>query len=138
MSRRTPRNRAGRFLASQKVGWSGLFLAGALSVAAAEPLAIDIVSAEASFDQGIRQPLVSFKMSPASAKLFADFTAKNVGRKMEVRVDGRALMAPVIREPILGGSGQITNREFTAEAAQDLAQRLSAGKAKVEFEIVND
>jgi preprotein translocase subunit SecD len=76
-------------------------------------------------------------MTPESARLFAEFTAKNVGRKMEVRIDGKTVMAPVIREPILGGSGQVTS-DWTLRETQDTADRLSAGKSKIEFEIVNE
>jgi preprotein translocase subunit SecD len=133
-------------IANKKAGLSGLFHRTAIaaaflialsSVAAAEPLAVDVVSAQAAFDQGVNQPIIEFKMTPASARLFAEFTAKNVGRKMEVRIDGKAVMAPVIREPILGGSGQISG-SLTVARTQELAERLSAGKAKIEFEIVND
>jgi preprotein translocase subunit SecD len=120
----------------KKAGLSGLFLACVLSAAAAQPLAIEIVSAHAGADQRTGLPIISFKMSQASGKQFAELTAKSVGRTFEVRIDGRAVMAPVIREPILGGSGQISYPELTAETAKDLAQRLSAGNAKVEFDIV--
>ena len=57
---------------------------------------------------------------------------------MELRVDGKVVTAPVIREPILGGSGQISNQSLTAESAKELAARLSTGAAKIEIEIVND
>jgi preprotein translocase subunit SecD len=130
-----------------KAGSSGLFhrtliaaafLIALSSVAVAEPLAVELVSAQAAFDQRTSQPLITFKMTPASARLFAELTAKNVGRKMEIRIDGKAITAPVIREPILGDSGQISDNSFTVAQTQELAGRLSAGKAKIEFEIVND
>jgi preprotein translocase subunit SecD len=131
----------------KKAGLSGLFHRAAVaatflialsSMAATEPLAVEVVSAQAAFDQRINQPIVAFKMTPASARLFAEFTAKNVGRKMEVRVDGKTVMAPVIREPILGGSGQISDNSLTVARTQELAERLPAGKSKIEFEIVNE
>jgi preprotein translocase subunit SecD len=77
-------------------------------------------------------------MTETSKRLFAEFTSANVGRKMDIRVDGRTLMSPVIREPILGGSGQIFDRSFTAAQAKDLAERIAAGRAKIEFEIAKD
>ena len=90
-------------------GWfltAGLLVAST-AVAAAEPLSIEIARAQVGFDPRTNEPVISFRMSEASKRVFADFTTKNVGRKVEIRVDGRALMAPVIREPILGGMGQI-------------------------------
>ena len=75
-------------------------------------------------------------MSPASQKSFTELTQKNVGRKLAIRVDGQILSAPVIREPILGGSGQISGH-FTEQQARDIAARLSSGKSKLEFDIVD-
>jgi preprotein translocase subunit SecD len=130
----------------KKAGLSGLFhrtafaaallmaLAGA---AVAEPLTIELTNAAPGLDQRTQQPLISFKMTPASARLFAELTARNVGRKMEVRIDGKTVMAPVIREPILGGSGQVTS-DWTLKETKEIADRLSAGKSKIEFEIVSD
>ena len=80
--------------------------------------------------------MVAFRMTEASQWLFAEFTSKNVGRKAEIRVDGRALSAPVIREPILGGSGQIS-AGFELDEAKELADRLSSGRAKMEIEAVD-
>ncbi|MEW6454154.1 MAG: hypothetical protein AB1490_26175 [Pseudomonadota bacterium] len=130
----------------KKAGLSGLFhwaaaivLTSTLLVAAnAEPIAIDVVSAELGFDQRSGQPVISFKMTPASQGLFANFTAANVGRKMDIRVDGQTLMSAVIREPIVGGTGQIADRSLTASQMKDLAGQIAAGRAKIEFEIAKD
>jgi preprotein translocase subunit SecD len=119
-------------------GWAlaaGLLLAST-GVAVAEPLVLEVARAEVNFDQRTREPVVAFKMTGSSQRLFAAFTSKNVGRKAEFRVDGRALMAPVIREPILGGSGQIS-AGFKLDEAKDLADRLSSGRAKLEVEAVD-
>ena len=131
---------------SKKAGLSGLFLlvvaialTPALIVAAnAEPLRIEVVSAELGFDQRSGEPVVSFKMTPTSQGQFANFTAANVGRKMDIRVDGRTLMSPVIREPIVGGTGQISDRSLTASQMKNLAEQIAAGRAKIEFEIAQD
>ena len=116
---------------------AALLLTLTLSPAAAEPLAIEIESAQAAFDQRTSAPIVSFRMTADSARRFSELTGNNVGRKMQIRVDGRPLMAPVIREPILGGSGQIADPSFTAEEVRELAARMAAGRARVEFEIVD-
>jgi preprotein translocase subunit SecD len=131
---------------SKKAGLSGLFrLAGAIALmstlivaANAEPIAIEVVSAEAGFDQRSGEPVISFKMTPTSQGQFANFTAANVGRKMDIRVNGKTLMSPVIREPITGGVGQISDRSLTASQAKDLAERIASGRAKIEFEIAQD
>jgi preprotein translocase subunit SecD len=54
-------------------------------------------------------------------------------KKMEIRVDGRVIMSPVVREPILGGSGQLSGH-FSVEQAKELADLLASGAAKIEAE----
>jgi preprotein translocase subunit SecD len=105
-----------------------------IAAAAAEPLLFDIAQAEVAYDQRTGEPVVSFRFTPDSARKFAEFTRRNVGHPAEMRVDGKALSRPVIREPILGGSGQISSH-FSVPQAQDLAARLTGG-TKLEIEAV--
>jgi hypothetical protein len=110
-----------RAVFKRKAGLSGLFLCAAAAVAimtgvaASEPLAVEIISATAGYDQRTREPIVEYKLSRASQKLFAEMTEKNVGRKMELRIDGQPVVAAVIREPILGGSGHQRRFHRTAD-----------------------
>ena len=104
-------------------------------VAASEPLAIGLVRASPGFDQRTGEPIVTYVLTDASKRAFADLTAKNVGKPMEMRVDGRVVSKAVIREPILGGSGQISG-SFNADEARALAERLSSGAGKFEVEVV--
>jgi preprotein translocase subunit SecD len=106
------------------------------AAALAEPLILEVKEATAGFDQRTREPIVSIRLTPASGEAFARFTAANVGRKTEVRIDGKVIMAPVIREPILGGSLQISGRDLGDVHA--LAKRLSGGNVKIEVELVAD
>jgi preprotein translocase subunit SecD len=103
-----------------------------IAAAAAEPLLLDIAQAEVAYDQRTSEPVVSFRFMPDSARRFAQFTTENVGHVAELRVDGKVYSRPVIREPILGGSGQISGHLSVPEA-QALAARLSGG-AKLEIE----
>jgi len=100
------------------------------------PLRLQIESAAAVLDERIKVPAVTFRLTERSGRLFAEFTKNNIGRVIEIRVDGKAVMRPVIREPILGGSVQITGN-LTLQDAKDLADRLTSGSAKVEAEVVD-
>jgi preprotein translocase subunit SecD len=71
-------------------------------------------------------PAVSFVLDAQGARLFGDATTSNVGRQLAIVLDGYVQSAPVIREPITGGHGQISGR-FTFEEAQDLANVLRNG-----------
>jgi preprotein translocase subunit SecD len=109
-----------------------LGVAAMLQIAAAEPLLSDVAQAELSYDQRTGEPVVSFQFTPESARRFAGFTQRNVGHVAEIRVDGRVYSRPVIREPILQNSGQISGHLSVPEA-QELAARLTGG-AKLEIE----
>jgi preprotein translocase subunit SecD len=121
-----------------KAGLSGLFCFLALVLPAvsvtAEPITIELTSAEVGYDQRTGEAVVSYKMSKASRMVFGRFTQENVGRKIELRVDGKTVTAPVIREPILGGVGQLSGH-FTPQQARDIADRLSSGRSKLEMEL---
>jgi preprotein translocase subunit SecD len=71
-------------------------------------------------------PAVSFQLDSQGARLFGDATTANVGRQLAIVLDGFVQSAPVIREAITGGHGQITGR-FSFEEAQDLANVLRNG-----------
>lgn len=119
-------------------GLPGLFLAFALLPwavpAGAQPLKLEVATASQAFDVRTNEPIVTFRMTPASAKLFAELTSKNVGRPIAIIVDGRVLTKPVIREPIVGATVQISSN-LTIADAKVLAERLASGKARLEVEV---
>jgi len=110
--------------------WGSTFVAAILfaSIAAADPLVLEVADAQPGFDRRTNEPIVAFRLTPAAARLFADFTRENVGRT----VDGRVVMSSVIREPILGGFGQISGG-FGVKEAKEMAERFAAGKARLEL-----
>jgi preprotein translocase subunit SecD len=70
--------------------------------------------------------VVFFELDARGAKQFGEITTKNVGRNLAIILDGVLESAPVLREAITGGRGQITGR-FTFAEAQDLANVLRNG-----------
>ena len=72
--------------------------------------------ASAGFDPETREPVVNFRFDRTGAREFAAITQANVGRPFAIVLDGKVLSAPVIREPITGGSGQISG-SFTVQEA---------------------
>jgi preprotein translocase subunit SecD len=86
----------------------------------------DLTDAQASFDQRTSEPVVNFKFNTTGARKFGTATQENVGRPFAIILDNEVISAPVIREPILGGSGQISGR-FTVEDTTKLAILLRAG-----------
>jgi preprotein translocase subunit SecD len=86
----------------------------------------DLTDAQPGFDQRSGEPIVTFRFNTAGARRFAQVSQENVGRPFAIVLDGEVISAPVIREAILGGSGQISG-SFTVESANELAILLRAG-----------
>jgi preprotein translocase subunit SecD len=97
----------------------------------------DLVDAQPGFDQRSGEPIVSFRFNTNGARRFAQVTQENVGRPFAIVLDNQVISAPVIREPILGGSGQISGR-FTVEQANDLAILLRAGALPAPLTIIEE
>lgn len=97
----------------------------------------DLVDAQPGFDQRTAEPIVSFRFNNNGARRFAQATQQNVGRPFAIVLDNEVISAPVIREPILGGSGQISG-SFTVQQANDLAILLRAGALPAPLNIVEE
>src|SRR5271168_2217188 len=94
-----------------------------------------LVDAQPSF-QG-NEPVVSFRFDADGAKRFAEATRENVGKPFAIVLDNKVISAPVIREPILGGSGIISG-SFTVQTASDLALLLRAGALPAPITILEE
>jgi preprotein translocase subunit SecD len=106
----------------------------ACGLAMAEPLTLAIARAAVVSDAASGQMVLNLKMTPDSAKAFADFTKANVGKVVDLSVDGAVVASPRLVEPILGGEVML-NGTFAAGELQRLADRISAGGAKVTVEV---
>ena len=97
----------------------------------------DLADAQAAFDQRTNEPVITFRFNNAGARAFARYTTENVGRPFAIVLDEVVLSVPVIREPILGGSGQVSGN-FTVEAAKQLAVQLRAGALPAKLAVVEE
>jgi preprotein translocase subunit SecD len=88
-------------------------------------------------DQRTNEPIVTFRFNAVGAREFARMTGEKVGMPMAVVLDGVVLAAPIIREPILGGSGQISGN-FTVDGANDLAMLLRSGTLPAPLSIIEE
>ena len=84
----------------------------------------NLVDSQPTFEQG--QPVVSFRFDPVGAERFGRATSENVGRLFAIVLDDEVISAPVIRGPILGGTGIITGT-FSVQEVNDLSLLLRAG-----------
>ncbi len=97
----------------------------------------DLTDAQPGFDQRSGEPVVNFRFNTSGARAFARATQENVGRPFAIVLDSQVISAPVIREPIIGGSGQISGG-FSVEQANNLSILLRAGALPVNLTIVEE
>lgn len=97
----------------------------------------NLVDAQSTFDQRTNEPVVSFRFDSKGASRFGQTTQQNVGRLFAIILDNHVISAPQIREPILGGSGQISGN-FTAQSANDLAVLLRSGALPATLTVIEE
>jgi preprotein translocase subunit SecD len=97
----------------------------------------DLTDAQPGFDQRTSEPIVNFRFNSSGARKFGVATQENVGRPFAIVLDNEVISAPVIREPIIGGSGQISGN-FTVQSANDLAILLRAGALPAPLTIIEE
>ncbi len=97
----------------------------------------DLVDAQPGFDSRTNEPIISFRFNQSGARKFGSYTKDNVGSPFAIVLDNKVLSAPAIREPILGGSGQISG-SFTVETANTLAVQLRSGSLPTKLTIVEE
>ncbi len=97
----------------------------------------DLSDAQTTFDSRSSEPVVSFKFNSAGARKFAQATSEGVGQRFAIVLDNQVISAPVIREPIIGGQGQISG-SFTVQSANDLAILLRAGALPAPLTVIEE
>jgi len=97
----------------------------------------NLVDAQPGFDQRTSEPVVTFRFDALGAKRFGRATQDNVGLPFAIVLDNKVVSAPVIREPILGGTGQISGN-FSVQEANDLSVLLRSGALPAKLTIIEE
>jgi len=96
----------------------------------------DLKDAKAQMGQN-NQASVSLEFTDEGGKKFGNVTARNVGKKIAIVLDGEMLTNPVVQEAITGGHAQITGSR-NMEEAEHLAILLRSGSLPVKLEILEN
>ncbi|HXC54387.1 MAG TPA: protein translocase subunit SecD [Rhizomicrobium sp.] len=98
-----------------------------------------LVDAQPGFDQQTGQPSVNIRFDSVGAKEFGDITKAYPPKtqRFAIVLDKQVLSAPVMNEPILGGSAQITG-SFTTQSANDLSILLRAGALPAPLKVIEE
>ena len=67
----------------------------------------NLIDAQPNMDTEVNETVVSFTLDRVGAKRFGKATTSGIGKRLAIVLDGKIISAPVIREAIVGGGGQI-------------------------------
>ena len=97
----------------------------------------NLLDAQPRMDSQSNETVVSFSLDRVGAKRFGKATSTGIGKQLAIILDGKIISAPVIRDTIASGSGQITGG-FTFQSATDLALLLRSGALPAPLNIIEE
>ena len=97
----------------------------------------NLLDAQPRMDNQNNETVVSFTLDRVGAKRFGKATSANIGRQLAIILDGKIISAPVIRDTIASGSGQISGG-FTFQSATDLSLLLRSGALPAPLNIIEE
>tara|TARA_B100001057_G_scaffold209110_1_gene209788 strand:- start:2892 stop:4445 length:1554 start_codon:yes stop_codon:yes gene_type:complete len=97
----------------------------------------NLLDAQPRMDSQNNETVVSFTLDRVGAKRFGKATSTGIGKQLAIVLDGKIISAPVIRETIASGSGQISGG-FTFQSATDLALLLRSGALPAPLNIIEE
>ncbi len=97
----------------------------------------NLIDANPSVDSQTSETVVNFSLDRVGAKRFGKATSTGIGKRLAIVLDGKVISAPVIRDSIVSGSGQISG-DFTFQSATDLALLLRSGALPAPLKIIEE
>ena len=97
----------------------------------------NLLDAQPRMDNETNETVVSFTLDRVGAKRFGKATSTGIGKQLAIVLDGKIISAPVIRDTIASGSGQISGG-FTFQSATDLALLLRSGALPAPLNIIEE
>jgi len=97
----------------------------------------NLLDAQPRMDTETNETVVSFTLDRVGAKRFGKATSTGIGKQLAIVLDGKIISAPVIRDTIASGSGQISGG-FTFQSATDLALLLRSGALPAPLNIIEE
>jgi protein-export membrane protein SecD len=97
----------------------------------------NLLDAQPRMNNQTNEAVVSFTLDRVGAKRFGKATSKGIGKQLAIVLDGKIISAPVIRDTIASGNGQISGG-FTFQTATDLALLLRSGALPAPLNIIEE
>ena len=98
----------------------------------------NLIDAQPRMDNQTNQTIVSFSLDRLGAKRFGKATTEGVGRRLAIVLDNKIISAPIIKDAIVSGNGQITGGGLDFQSATDLALLLRSGALPAPLNIIEE
>ena len=98
----------------------------------------NLIDAQPRMDSQTNQTIVSFSLDRLGAKRFGKATTEGVGRRLAIVLDNKIISAPIIKDAIVSGNGQITGGGLDFQSATDLALLLRSGALPAPLNIIEE
>ena len=122
----------GVFVVMQNIRYACFAVAAAvfavvLSIpASAESIGVEVQSSSVERDKQTNEVVVTIELSPEGKTAFENFTQRNVGKSIEVRLGTTVLLKARLVEKISGGIIR-ANTKFTEDEGKKVAAQLKRG-----------
>jgi protein-export membrane protein SecD len=97
----------------------------------------NLLDAQPQMNNQTNETVVSFTLDRVGSKRFGKATSTGIGKQLAIVLDGKIVSAPVIRDVIASGNGQISGN-FTFQSATDLALLLRSGALPAPLNIIEE
>jgi preprotein translocase subunit SecD len=94
---------------------------------AGDLLTLKVIAATQFIYPGHSEPMLDIRIDEDSSRLFAKWTSRHIGEKINCLIDGRAVSQPRLMEAITGGSLQIGG--MSADEIKTLIPKLLEGRS---------
>ena len=101
----------------------------------------NLVSAFASSHPTTGLPIVNFVFDGDGTRIFRDFTTRISGDQTKCIahvLDGESIICPIVRQPIISGTGFIEGPDFTFDRVRTLSIQLESGSLPVSLELIRE
>ena len=108
-----------------------------------EPIGLtgeDLDRAYSGQKAGVGTPIINIEFNQEGTKKFAELTTEIAGTtdELAIMLDGKQLISPVVRQPILGGSAYIDGYDFTVQRVRDISLLLESGRLPVPIKLITE
>lgn len=97
---------------------------------AQQVISLDISTARADIDPLTGAPMLTIELTAEGQAVFAEFTARHIGKVADLLIDGAVVSSPVV-QTVINSPSLVISGDFTMQEVTELARQLNSDAADV-------